>query len=350
MGRQHDTGAINRRRFIQYLAMLTVGGRTFLNSGDARAAIYAAREAGGGEAAWPEMSYRKLGRTGFNASRLVFGCGAALMFFSKDALLNAAYDAGINVFDVGYRGYYRNAEKNLAPFIRKVRDSVFLISKAPAELEAEADERITVQQARQAANSWGQRLDASLSELRVDRVDAYYLMASYNPSLVESEEVYGVFQKAKQAGKVAHLGLSTHRNAEKVLLSAAETGWYDLAMIAITPGGWYDRESRSVLEGSKPMSGLQHVLEKARESGMGLVGMKAARHLAGLPILGWWNKPHAFDEYYDENLLAAPLSPFQRSYAYVLAHGLDVVNADMQSFAQLEENVIAATASSSYFA
>ena len=89
---------------------------------------------------------------------------------------------------------------------------------------------------------------------------------------------------------------------------------------------------------------------EARESGMGLIGMKAARHLAGLPFLGWWNKPDAFDEHYDEKLLAAPLSPFQRSYAYVLAHGLDVVNADMQSLAQLRENVVAATTSQSYFA
>jgi aryl-alcohol dehydrogenase-like predicted oxidoreductase len=349
MGLDQDTGSISRRRFVQYLAMLIVGGRTLLNSGDARAAFYAARQAAGADGAWPKMSYRKLGRTNFNASRLVFGCGAALMFRKKDALLDAAYDAGINVFDVGYRGYYRNAEKNLAPFIRKVRDRVFLISKAPADLDVEPDARITVPQARQAADSWAKRLDASLKELRVDHVDAYYLMASYNPFLIESEEVYAVFERARQAGKVTHLGLSTHRNAEKVLLAAAGTGRYDLAMIAITPGGWYDWESKSVLEGSKPMTGLQPTLEKVRESGMGLIGMKAARHMAGLPILGWWKVPDAFDEYYDERLLSAPLSPFQRSYAYVLAHGLDVVNADMQTLAHLQENVIATTSSPTYF-
>lgn len=350
MESERSTMSVSRRRFIQALAMLAVGGRTLLDSGDARAAVYAARVASGSQADWPKMSYRRLGRTGFDASRLVFGCGAALMFRRKDALLNAAYDAGINVFDVGYRGYYRNAEEHLAPFIQKVRDSVFLISKAPAELEAEPDERITVEQARRAAAAWGQRLDESLSELRVDRVDAYYLMASYNPSLIRSEEVYRVFQKAKQAGKVSHLGLSTHRNAQKVLLAAAETGWYDLAMIAITPGGWYDWETKSVLEGSKPMTGLQPILDKARASGMGLIGMKAARHLAGVPILGWFKKTEAFDEYYDEALRTAPLSPFQRSYAYVLAHGLDVVNADMGSLAHLQENVIAATSSPSYLA
>ena len=136
-------GDVNRRKFMQYLAMLGVGGRTLLQSGDARAAAYAAKGAAGDKAEWPKMSYRKLGRTGWNASRLVMGCGATLMFRQKDALLNAAYDAGINVFDVGYRGYYRNAEEHLAPFLKKVRDKVFLISKAPADLELEPNQIVT---------------------------------------------------------------------------------------------------------------------------------------------------------------------------------------------------------------
>ena len=347
---ENPYSSVNRRKFIQYLAMIGVGGRALLQTGDARAAVYAAKGAAGDKTAWPKMSYRKLGRTGWNASRLVMGCGATLMFRPKDALLNAAYDAGVNVFDVGYRGYYRNAEEHLAPFMKKVRDSVFLISKAPADLDAEPNQIITVAQAKQAAESWGKRLDESLKELRVDHVDAYYLMASYNPSLIESEEVYRVFLDAKQAGKVSHLGLSTHRNAEKVLLTAAETGHYDLAMIAITPAGWYDWESKGILEGTKPMADLRPVLDRARDSGMGLVGMKAARHLAGLPFVGWFDKPDAFQNFYDEELRAAPLSTFQRSYAFVLAHGLDVVNADMSSFAQLEENVAAAVGSPTYFA
>jgi hypothetical protein len=116
-------------------------------------------------------------------------------------------------------------------------------------------------------------------------------------------------------------------------------------MIAITPAGWYDWENRTVLEGSKPLKDLRPELEKARSSGIALVGMKAARYLSGLPVLGWWKKLDAFEEYYDENLRAEPLSPFQRTYAFVLANGLDVVNADIQDVAQLQENV-AATARS----
>ena len=339
----------SRRTFLQYLAIAGIGGRTLLQSGDARAAVYAAKLAAG-KTDWPQMSYRKLGRTGFDASRLVFGCGASLMFRQRDDLLDAAFDAGVNVYDVGYRGYYRNAEENLAPFVKKVRDKIFLISKARVDLEAEPNQKISVQQAKQAADSWGKRMNESLAELRVDHIDAYYLMASNNPSLIQSEEVYRVFEAAKQAGKVSHLGLSTHQNAEKVLLTAAETGWYDLAMIAITPGGWYDWENKGILVGSKPMTDLRPVLEKVRASGMGLVGMKAARHLAGLPFVGWFKQEDAFDGYYDEKFKAEPLSAFQRSYAYVLAHGLDVVNADMSSFLHLEENVAAAVSSPSYFA
>jgi len=346
MGRNQDGNesqgatSFSRRRFVQLLAMLSVGGRTLWSSGDARAALLAARDAAGGPASWPAMTYRKLGRTGFEASRLFMGCGASLMFRGKEDLLHSAWEAGINVFDVGYRGYYRYAERNLAPFLKSMksaRDDMFLISKAPADIDAEPDEIVTVEQAKKAAAIWSERLDGSLEDLGVDRVDAYYLMASYNPSLIRSEEIYRAFESAKQAGKVGHFGVSTHRNAEKVLLAAAQTGWYD----------W---ESKSVLEGSKPMKELQPVLAEAKATGLALVGMKAARHLSGLPVLGWWKKLDAFDGYYDEKLMAAPLSPFQRSYAYVLAHGLDVVNADIQDLEQLRENVAATAGSPRYFA
>ncbi len=69
---------------------------------------------------------------------------------------------------------------------------------------------------------------------------------------------------------------------------------------------------------------------------------------AGRKFLGW-GKPDAFDEFYDAKFLATKLSPFQRSYAFVLEHGLDAVNADMQSFAHLGENVVAAATSSDHF-
>jgi len=120
-------------------------------------------------------------------------------------------------------------------------------------------------------------------------------------------------------------------------------------MIAITPAGWYDWARRGILADTPPMTALQPLLTRAREAGIGLVGMKAGRHLTGRRFLGLGNA-RAFDAHYDEGLLRAKLSPHQRSYAYVLEHGLDVVNADMQSFEHLRENALAAATSKSYFA
>jgi len=339
----------SRRRFIQVLAMLGVGGQTLLRSRDVRAAVQAAREVAVTSVDnWPNMPRRTLGRTGFEASRLVFGCGAALSRGPKNDLLQAAYDAGVNVFDVGFRSYYHDAEKNLAPFLKKVRDHVFLISKSHAELEAEPNGEISVGQAQHAAGFWSAALDGSLRELGVDHVDAYYLMASYSPALIRSEEILGAAEKAKRAGKLKHLGLSTHQNAQNVLAAAADTGQYDLATIAVTPAGWYDWADKGILTGSPPMSALAPQLDRARDAGMGLIGMKAGRYLAGRKFIGW-GRPTAFDEYYEEGFLKSGLSPYQRSYAYVLEHGLDCVNADMQQLTHLAENFSAAATSGRYF-
>jgi len=339
----------DRRKFLQVLAMLGIAGRTLLRSRDVRAATDAARQAMGASPALPAMPRRTLGRTGWEASRLVFGCGAALSQRPNEPLLEAAFEAGINVFDVGFRGYYDDAEKHLGPFARRMRDRIFLISKAYVPLDLDPDEPVTGAQARVGTAGWLDSLDGSLRELGVDHVDAYYLMASSNPSIVASDEVRSAFQKAREAGKVRFLGLSTHQNAQRVLEAAIRSGGYDLAMIAITPAGWYDWADKSILPGSPPMQALRPLLTRAREAGIGLVGMKAGRHLAGRRFLGFGNT-RAFDAYYDGNLLGAKLSPHQRSYAYVLEHGLDVVNADMQSFEHLHENVVAAATSPHYFA
>lgn len=345
-----STKRTERRRFLQVLAMVGVGGQTLLRSGDARAAIVAAKDTTVASIdKWPTMPQRTLGRTGFEASRLVFGCGAALSRGRKDDLLHAAFDAGVNVFDVGFRDYYSDAEQNLAPFLKAVRNQVFLISKAYAELEAEPNGPVTPAQARHAAASWTAALEGSLRELQVDHIDAYYLMASYSPALIRSEEILNAAAKAKQAGKFTHLGLSTHQNAQNVLAAAGETGQYDLAQIAVTPAGWYDWADKGILEGSPPMTKLAPHFAKARKAGIGLIGMKAGRYLAGRKFLGWGN-PTAFDSFYSKDFMKSGFSSYQRSYAYVLEHGLDCVNADMQELTHLAENFAATATSGSHFA
>ncbi|HJN53238.1 MAG: aldo/keto reductase [Pseudomonadales bacterium] len=335
----------NRRNFLQLMATLAIGGQALIKSGSLRAAIAEATASTDG---WPQMTYRKLGRTGFNGSRLVFGCGAALSRGQAVNLLEPAFSAGVNVFDVGYGDYYGAAERNLGPFLKEKGDKIFSISKAPGGLRVGPNESVSVAKASEAANVWLKQMDKSLSEMQVEHVDAYYIMGTNSPSFVRSEEIHNAFQKAKQAGKVSYFGISTHENAQAVTEAAIETGWYDLMQIAITPAGWYDWNSKSVLPGTKSMVALQPLLARAREAGIGLIGMKAGRHLAGRGFLAG-KAANAFDPFYDLKFLATDLNTFQRSYAFVLAHGLDAVNADMQIYQHLRENFVAVATSQDHF-
>jgi hypothetical protein len=102
---------------------------------------------------------------------------------------------------------------------------------------------------------------------------------------------------------------------------------------------------------------LKPTIDRARAAGIGLVGMKAARHIALNPYEGLAAQlpatgasPSMFDVHYGEKLKNSSLNACQRSYAYVLENGMDVVNSDMQNFVHFEENIIAARDSNKYVA
>ena len=341
--------SINRRKFNKLLVTSVIGGplmlgtRGSLSEGSTTESDLVRRNER------PSMTYHKLGRTNFMSSRLVFGCGAALIGGKAVRLLDRAFEAGINHYDVGSDVYYKGSEASLAPFLKANRDNIWVASKAPLSTKTvKPEDLITLEQAKGAAKLWTELLDASLKDLQTDHIDAYYLMGVNNPELISSEEIYTAFLNAKSAGKVSYFGLSTHENAKGVLEAAIKTAWYDLAMIGITPAGWYDWNTKDLEKDTPTMIDLQPLLEQARKVGIGLIGMKAVRYLAPMKSLGKGDTS-AFDKIYDDNLKASSLNPFQRAYVYVLEHGLDVVNADMQNFKHLEENITAAATSHTYF-
>ena len=346
--KKKNRDSFDRREFIKIVATAAFSGPILLSTAYSNSNESTRTKETINRNEQPTMTYRKLGRTGFLSSRLVFGCGAALTGGRAVRLLQRAFEAGINHFDVGSDIYYKGSERNLAPFLKDHRDQVWVVSKAPAIVYAKSGDSITLEQAKSAAKYWTGLMDASLKDLQTDYVDAYYLMAVDNPSLVRSEEVYNAFLKAKSAGKVGHFGLSTHKNAQKVLEAAIETGWYDLAMIGITPAGWYDWSTKSLAQDTSTLVELQGLLKRATEAGIGLIGMKAARYLGPFWSLGKGD-PTAFDNVYGDKFKSSPFNPFQRAYAYVLQHGIDVVNADMQNFKHLEENIIATATADRYF-
>jgi len=347
MKEQNDF-TLNRRDFNKLFTTAAVGAPLFLSPPASAAKVTTKTDGLIHRNERPSMTYRKLGRTNFMSSRLVFGCGAALAGGKGVRLLERAFEAGINNFDNGTNVAYRDSERSFAPFMKKHRDSIWVASKAPLSSDdIGPKDSVTVEQARTAAKSWTKLLDASLKDLQTEYVDAYYLMAVNNPNLISAGEIYDAFLAAKSAGKVGHFGLSSHQNAQKVLAAAVKTRWYDLAMVGITPAGWYDWTTKELEKDTPLLTGLQPLLKRARDAGIGLIAMKTARFLAPLSSAGKGN-PSAFDKIYNDKLRASPLNAFQRAYAYVLEHGLDVANSDMQNFKHLEQNIIAAATSHTY--
>jgi aryl-alcohol dehydrogenase-like predicted oxidoreductase len=123
-----------------------------------------------------------------------------------------------------------------------------------------------------------QSVEESLKRTGTDYFDI--LMCPHGAGSFEEvniEETFTTFEKLKNDGKVRFLGVSTHNDPAGVLRAARETGQYDVAMIAynIINGGYMERE-----------------IELAKESGMGIIAMKAAmavatQHEALKPIPEW---------------------------------------------------------------
>lgn len=111
-----------------------------------------------------------------------------------------------------------------------------------------------------------QSVEESLKRVGTDYFDI--LMCPHGASSFEEvqiEETFTTFEQLKKDGKVRFLGVSTHNDPAGVLRAARETGLYQVAMVAynIINGGYMERE-----------------IELAKESGMGIIAMKAAMAVA----------------------------------------------------------------------
>ena len=343
-------GQVGRRKFLKTSAAITAGAAMGLGTA-AHASVAPLHKKGedgllhGHEA--EGMTYRKLGRTNYNASRLVFGCGAALSGGRGVRLLDRALEAGINFYDIGTSSFYRGSEGHFAPFLKANRESIWISSKAPVKhvRDHEYGEPLTQEQGNEVAAHWTKLLDQSLTDLDTEYMDAYYFMMVDDPAIVKCEPLHEAFLAAKAAGKVGHLGISTHKHAAKVLEAMIETDWYDIAMVGISPAGWYEWELGGIVEDGGTLMDNKPLLDRVREAGIGLVGMKTARFLSKDETT-----QRAFDSHYSDVQRDGAFNAFQRAYAYVLKHAVDIMNSDMQNFEHLEQNIIAARECEAYFA
>ena len=143
------------------------------------------------QAATPKgkITYRTLGKTGMKVSTVGFGC----MITTDSTVITRAADMGINYFDTS-RGYQRGQnERMVGAALASKRKDIFLSSKC----DEKTPEGILAE------------LDTSLKELNTDHLDVWLLHGYGSPEQI-SDAMVEAQLKAKQAGKVRFIGVSTH--------------------------------------------------------------------------------------------------------------------------------------------
>jgi aryl-alcohol dehydrogenase-like predicted oxidoreductase len=181
------------------------------------------------------METRKLGRGGLEVSALGFGCmglsqsyGSPLPREEAVALLRAAHDRGVTLFDTAeIYGPFVN-EEVVGEALRPVRDAVVIATKFGVDLPPEGGPP-------RGTNSRPEHIravcDASLKRLGVEVIDLFY-QHRVDPR-VPIEEVAGTVGELIAAGKVRHFGMSepaaeTLRRAHAVQPVAAVQNEYSL--------------------------------------------------------------------------------------------------------------------------
>jgi aryl-alcohol dehydrogenase-like predicted oxidoreductase len=144
------------------------------------------------------MERRRLGRVGHESTVLIYGA-AALANVSQDEAdrsIAEALDGGLNHFDVA--ASYGDAELRLGPWMRDIRDRIFLATKTGE---------------RTAAGAWPQ-INASLERLQTDHLDLIQLHSIGD--LDELDRATGpggaieAAVRAQEEGLVSHVGITGH--------------------------------------------------------------------------------------------------------------------------------------------
>jgi aryl-alcohol dehydrogenase-like predicted oxidoreductase len=313
-----------------------LGRREFLKGSLAAAAGVAASSHGSAAAAppgavpapeWrnrqPGMKYRRLGRTGFMVSEIVFGGDPVTPDNRRP--VEMAVERGLNYLDTAPAYGGGKSEEGYARVLRAVgRDRVFLTTKVSPlggarnrayrdvfagltrgeqeavlkevaedlrrrdatlptymgnyfggqlrEIEQDALSDVLERRYRSRidpratyAETMVRSVEESLRRLGTDHVDI--LMCPHGASShaeTQIPEVHETFEKLRKEGKVRALGVSAHNDPAGVLRGAVASGVYSVAMVAFNVA-------------NRPF--VEPALAEAKNADLGVIGMKLAQAL-----------------------------------------------------------------------
>ncbi len=326
------------------------------------------------------MAYRKFGRTGFMVSELVVGTFPYndRMFFP---VLDAQIERGMNYVDTAAAYNNGGVESTIGDYLKESgnRDNVFLSTKLSyyfyyldnviKELQKELPAAKVAAIRKQSDDMMAERgvlkpgyhmnyfggqeeqipkgyfrhlmlreygyksgwkrkikehayklLEDGLRRLKTDHLDVLHCPHGISlPDLMEDELLPELFSEFKQKGLIRAAAVSFHNDVGANLAKATEVGYYDAAMFA------YNIANHAATE---------PLMNKAKESGLGMIAMKVARLFAMQKKHDWRQQK------LDTCIVDDSLSVFSKAYLWALQNpNLSCCVSQNENIDQVVENV-----------
>ena len=185
----------------------------------------------------------RLGKTGIVTPQNAFGALPIQRVSDDEAvkLLRRAYEGGMMYFDTARA--YSDSEHKMGLAFDGMRDKIFIATKTGA----------------QNAEGFWKDLEESLRQLKTDHIDVYqFHNPAFCPRPGDESGLYDAIVKAKEQGKVLHIGITNHRLS--VATEAIESGLYETLQFPF-----------SYLSGEKELE----LVQRCKDADIGFVAMKA---------------------------------------------------------------------------
>ena len=204
---------------------------------------------------------RVLGRTGIRVPIVSMG----VMNTDNPQLVRAALDSGYVFLDTA-QGYQRGTNESMIGEILKGRPRNSFVIATKASLPK--DQTTGGYGPNATEEAYTRKIDTSLKNLGLEYIDIYHHHGTWTREATLHEPILSALQKAKQAGKIRWMGVSTHRNEPEVVDAATDSKVYDVVLAA------YNFRQQHAAE-------LQKAIARAAGAGLGIVGMKSMGGIAG---------------------------------------------------------------------
>ncbi len=265
--------------------------------------------------------YTTLGKTGLRVSKLGFGCIKfnSISESETTAALNLALDRGINFFDTA-RNYGTSEQKLGAARLFQRRGASY---QRRGIARRRSDFILATKTHERSAEGLCASLQTSLRELQTDYIDLYQLHSVSTPAeyarVMAPDGALEGAKKAKQQGKIRHIGASIHRSLD-TMRKCITSGEFETVMLAYSA---IDQENVAA-----------DVLPLAAKHGVGVIVMKP---LSGGQFVA---KPAPGDAARRTSDAGSSSSIVRACLRYVLANDeVSVCCPGMASVREVEDNV-----------